>query len=61
MDNKWTAKPYIVWMMLFVLIPLFLIVYFSFTVKTPDGSILSIQNYKRFFDPLYMEIGRAHV
>ena len=56
MDSKWTAKPYIVWMMLFVLIPLFLIVYFSFTVKTPNGIILSIQNYKRFFDPLYMDV-----
>lgn len=56
MESKWTARPYILWMMLFVLIPLFLILYFSFTVKTPDGTILSFQNYKRFFDPLYVDV-----
>lgn len=56
MESKWTARPYILWMMLFVLIPLFLILYFSFTVKTPGGTILSLQNYKRFFDPLYVDV-----
>ena len=56
MENKWTARPYILWMMIFVLIPLFLILYFSFTVKTPEGTILSFQNYKRFFDPLYIDV-----
>ena len=56
MENKWTARPYILWMMIFVLIPLFLILYFSFTVKTPEGTTLSFENYKRFFDPLYMDV-----
>ena len=56
MDKKWTARPYIVWMVIFVLVPLFLIIYFSFTLDTPSGKVISIENYKRFFDPLYMDV-----
>lgn len=56
MENKWTAKPYIVWTLLFVLIPLFLILYYSFTLKTQDGIALSLENYRRFFDPLYIDV-----
>lgn len=56
MDKKWTARPYILWMVIFVLIPLFLIVYFSFTMKTAEGTVITFQNYKRFFDPLYVDV-----
>lgn len=53
MNKKQLAYPYLIWIALFVLIPLLLIVYFSF--KDPSGGF-SIESYKRFFDPLYMEV-----
>lgn len=56
MENKWAARPYVLWVVIFVLVPLLLIVYFSFTVDTPDGKVMSLENYKRFFDPLYVDV-----
>ncbi|MGL4362530.1 MAG: ABC transporter permease [Cellulosilyticaceae bacterium] len=52
MNKKHLAYPYLIWIGIFVLIPLLLIVYFSF--KSPTG--FSLESYKRFFDPLYMEV-----
>ncbi|MHC1750071.1 MAG: ABC transporter permease [Cellulosilyticaceae bacterium] len=52
MNRKQLAYPYLVWTGIFVIVPLVLIVYFSF-VK--DG-VFSLDSYKRFFDPLYMEV-----
>lgn len=56
MENKWAARPYILWVLIFTLIPLFLILYYSFTIKTPEGMAFSLENYKRFFDPLYIDV-----
>lgn len=56
MNKKVLATPYLLWTAIFVIVPLLLIVYFSFTVQTPDGVQFSIESYKRFFDPLYTEV-----
>lgn len=56
MNKKVLATPYLLWTAIFVIVPLLLIVYFSFTVQTPDGAQFSIESYKRFFDPLYTEV-----
>mgnify|MGYP000568767852 CR=1 FL=1 len=45
------AFPYIIYALIFFLAPVLLIVYYSFTTKTDMGTILSILNFKRFFDP----------
>lgn len=50
--NRLLASPYIVWASLFVIIPLIIIAYFSFT--TPDGAftlsnILTIAKYRKAF------------
>lgn len=56
MNKKYLAYPYMIWTAIFVLIPLVLIVYFSFKTDTPEGITFTIDSYKRFFDPLYMEV-----
>lgn len=56
MNKKHLAYPYLIWTAIFVLIPLVLIVYFSFRTEGPNGVVFSLDSYKRFFDPLYMEV-----
>jgi len=50
--KKAAAYPYIVWMLLFIIIPLVLIVYYSLTV---DG-VLSFANFTRAFEPIYLTV-----
>lgn len=53
MNKKHLALPYLIWTGLFVLIPLILIVVFSFRDNT---GAFSLASYTRFFDQLYMEV-----
>lgn len=55
MNKKQLAYPYVLWIALFVLVPLLLIVYFSFKADGANGGF-TLESYKRFFDPLYMEV-----
>ncbi len=57
MKKSLSSVPYLIWMVIFILIPLFLILYYSLTYKNPDGSLVfSLYNYKKAFDPLYLKI-----
>ncbi len=57
MNKKWYAQPYILWSILFVVVPLLLVVYFGFTTKTADGSmVFSLENFQKFFTPAYLEV-----
>lgn len=48
--------PYLVWMSLFVIIPMLLIVYYAFTVTTPEGTTWTLENFSRFFEPIYLRV-----
>ena len=50
--KKAAAYPYIAWMMLFIIIPIILIIYYSFTM---DGA-LSFANFARAFEPIYLAV-----
>ena len=51
------AYPYALWSVIFIVVPLLLIVYYSFTRKTDDGSILfTLENYRQAFDPLFLKV-----
>lgn len=55
----WTITPVSVWMTLLFAIPLMLILVVSFMSRSSFGGIqmpLTIDNYIRFFDPLYLKI-----
>lgn len=56
--KKYSAIPYVIWTALFILLPLLLITYYSFTVK--DGVtgqlVFSFANYVNLFNPLYLKV-----
>jgi spermidine/putrescine transport system permease protein len=51
--NRLLAAPYIVWMAIFIIVPLLIVIYYSFT--TIDGGF-SLANYEKFFDPIYLGV-----
>lgn len=56
MKNRKLAYPYIVWMIIFTIVPLLLILHYSFTVTNNNVTTFTLSNYKRLFDPLYINI-----
>ena len=55
-SSKSAAYPYIVWSSLFILIPLLIVLFFSFTVETHDGYSFSLENYTRLMNSQYAHI-----
>ncbi|CCQ92567.1 polyamine transporter subunit; membrane component of ABC superfamily [[Clostridium] ultunense Esp] len=59
MRMKWTSYPYILWMIIFIVVPLALILLFSLTTGE-EGGIKNLQftldNFKRFLDPKYLDV-----
>ena len=50
MKNKVISFPYLVWALVFTLIPLLLIFYYGFTVELESGQIIfSTENFVKFF------------
>lgn len=52
MIKKLASGPYLLWMLIFILLPVLLILYYSLTV---DG-VFSLSNFARAFDPLYLKV-----
>lgn len=55
-SSKSAAYPYIVWSTLFIVIPLLIVLFFSFTTKTSDGYSFSFENYTRLLNSQYGKI-----
>lgn len=55
-SSKAAAYPYIVWSSLFILIPLLIVLFFSFTVETSEGYSFSLENYTRLMNSQYAHI-----
>lgn len=61
MDNKqrYLSYPYILWMMLFIFLPVLLVFLYSITTKDVNNIktiSFSLENYKLFFNPLYIGV-----
>lgn len=57
MSRRWYSAPYIVWSVIFIVVPLLVVIFYGLTVQGDDGSfIFSLQNFKRFFTPLYLGV-----
>lgn len=56
MKKKWIAYPYIVWMTIFIVVPILLVFSYSITYKSGTGLQFTLENYKRFLDPLYIGV-----
>ncbi len=56
-SKTWTAYPYIFWMIIFTVVPLSLLLYFSLTVRNAGGAVIfSWDNFGRFFEPIYIKV-----
>ncbi|GAA0077809.1 ABC transporter permease [Clostridium sp. CTA-5] len=50
------AYPYVIWSALFIVIPLIIVLFFSFTTKTNLGYSFSLDNYNKLINPQYLYI-----
>lgn len=59
-DKKnYTVYPYVLWAVIFTVIPLFIILVYSFTKRDAFGNIVyefTFDNYKNFFTPIYLNV-----
>lgn len=53
-----SATPYLMWSILFIVIPLLIVIFFSITIKTQYGYSFSLINFKRLFEPQYFIVFR---
>lgn len=57
--TKYFAYPYLLWIILFIVFPSFLVLLYSITTKQSNGLTtiqFTLENFKKFFDPLYINI-----
>ena len=56
-DSNLLQYPYILWGGLFIFIPLAIVLWYSFTIVSP-GSVtkFSLENYRRFLSPVYVQV-----
>lgn len=59
MKFKKLASPYLIWMILFIVMPLLLIFFYSITdgmIKDFTMESFTLDNYKKFFTPQYLKV-----
>jgi len=57
MYKKSLSYPHLVWMSIFVIVPMLLIFFYAFTATEKNGEIVfTLANFTKFFEPLYVEI-----
>jgi spermidine/putrescine transport system permease protein len=54
--RSYAAYPYFVWSILFIVIPLFMVLFFSFTKKVDDSFVFSMDNYYKLINPIYLKV-----
>lgn len=55
-NRSLSAYPYIFWSGLFIVIPLLIVLFFGFTIKTSDGYIFSVENFIKLMQPQYFTV-----
>lgn len=55
-NKSFFAYPYIIWSALFIVIPLILVFFFSFTVEEGNKMVFSLENYQRLINPIYLKV-----
>lgn len=56
MKKNYYAYPYLVWMAIFIVIPLFLLIYYGFTINTDEGVKFTLEHIKRLWNPIYFMV-----
>ncbi|MBP2026388.1 spermidine/putrescine transport system permease protein [Acetoanaerobium pronyense] len=57
--KSFLATPYALWILLFTVVPIFIILIYSFTERDPFGGMtlkFTIENYRMFFEPIYLNV-----
>ena len=54
--KSFLAYPYIIWSATFIVIPLILVIFFSFSKEVDNGYVFSLENYKTLMDPIYFKV-----
>ena len=54
--KSFLAYPYVIWSAIFIVIPLILVVLFSFTQEIDGKQVFSIANYRDLMDPIYFKV-----
>lgn len=55
-SNSYLASPYVVWSIIFIVIPLLLIVFFGFTKEENGQYIFSLENFQRLMNPIFFKV-----
>ena len=55
------AYPYFAWSALFIVIPLIIVLFFSFTKETSSGYSFSLENYSRLLSPQYFSVFKRSI
>lgn len=53
------AAPYIIWLVIFIIVPLFLVSYFALTTQIDGRTVFTLDNFRRFFydqDKIYVKV-----
>lgn len=56
MKRKWVSYPYLVWMLIFIIIPSLLILFYAFTVRDEQGIRFTLNNFYKFCEPIYITV-----
>ncbi|MGI6148416.1 MAG: ABC transporter permease [Firmicutes bacterium] len=56
MTRSRAMLPYVVWMAIFIVAPLFLVVYYAFTHTGFNGAEFTLANFQRVFQPIYLRV-----
>ncbi len=55
MNRKWLAYPYIIWMIVFILIPLIMVIYYGFTIDDNGSVVFTLGYIRKAFEPIYFK------
>ena len=55
-SNSYLASPYVIWSMIFIIIPLLLIIFFGFSKEVNGHYVFSLENFERLMDPIYLKV-----
>lgn len=54
--RRYSSVPYLIWMLLFTIIPLLMILFFALVKQDAGGWQLSLEGIQKLFDPLVLQI-----
>lgn len=57
MLKKLASGPYLIWIVLFIVVPILMVGFFSLVQEGPDGTLtFTTANFQRVFDPIYVGV-----